>query len=405
MPNIMNIPPIPSAPLANQFGAPIFMEDAPLKASNRSVRMRAVASWGRRYPIMSGACLLILLAAIYWCVIASDRYVSEAHVVIDRTDLNLGQGVDLGNLITGSGGRNQSDMLLLRDHLRSADMLNKLQARLDLRKHYSNKSHDVLSRMWSATVAQEFFLRYYLRRVSIEMDDAAGVLRIRAQAFDAAMAQAISKTLLEEGEAFMNEMSHRLAREQVGFLELQVADSSERALQARRALLAYQNKTGLISPAAKADSLMAITARQEAQIAELKARRGAMLGYLSPQAPDVAQLDLQIGALERQMAEDQKRLTAPQGGMLNSRVEEYQRLELQSTFSQDMYRTSLLALERGRLEVGRTLKKISILQSPSLPEYPLEPERLYNLLVFALAVLALGGIAHLLAAIVRDHRD
>lgn len=401
----MNTISTPSTALSGQFDVPASKGYAPQKASDALGRMRAAVARARRNPLISGACLLILLAAIYWCFVASDRYVSETHVVIDRTDLNLSQSVDLGNLITGGGGRNQSDMLLLRDHLRSVDMLNKLQARLDLRKHYSDRSHDLLSRMWSATVAQEFFLRYYLSRVSIEMDDAAGVLRIRAQAFDAAMAQAISKTLLDEGEAFMNEMGHRLAREQVAFLELQVADSSERAMKARRALLAYQDKTGLISPAAKAESLMAITARQEAQVAELKVRRGALLGYLSPQASDIAQLDLQIGALERQMAEDQKRLTAPQGGMLNSRIEEYQRLELQSTFAQDMYRTSLLALERGRLEVGRNLKKISVLQSPSMPEYSVEPERLYNLLIFALSVLTLGGIAHLLAAIVRDHRD
>lgn len=36
-------------------------------------------------------------------------------------------------------------------------------------------------------------------------------------------------------------------------------------------------------------------------------------------------------------------------------------------------------------EVGRTPKKISVPQSPNLPEYPLHPERLYNLMMFALA--------------------
>ena len=362
-------------------------------------------SRARRHPLLSAAVLLILLAAVYWCFVASDRYVSESHVVVDRTDFSASQSVDLGSLITGSGGRSQSDMMLLRDHLRSIDMLNKLQARLDLRSHYSDSSRDPLSRMWSATSPQEFFLRHYLRRVSIEMDEMVGVLRIRAQAFDPATAQAIAKALLEEGEAFMNEMGHRLAREQVAFLEQQVAESGERALVARRALLDFQNKTGLISPQAKAESLVAIAARLEGQISELKARKAAMLGYLSPQAPDVAQTDLQIGALERQLAAEQKRLAAPQGSTLNSSVEQYQRLELESTFAQDVYRTSLVGLEKGRIEVGRTLKKISVLQSPNLPEYPLQPERLYNLLVFALAALALAGIGHLLLAIVRDHRD
>jgi len=368
-------------------------------------RLHAILAWLRSHPMSSTAGLLILLAAIYWGLVASNRYVSEARVVVDRTDFNVGQTVDLSSLITGGGTHNQADMLLLRDHLRSTDMLARLQARLDLRAHYSDRRRDPLSRMWSATVPQEFFLRHYLSRVSIEMDEAAGVLRIRAQAYDEQTAQAIAKALLEEGEAFMNEMGHRLAREQVGFLEKQVAESGERALKARTALLNFQNKTGLISPQAKAESLVAITARLEGQLSELKARRTAMLGYLSPQAADVAQIDLQIGALERQLVEEQKRLAAPQGSTLNSRVEEYQRLEMEANFAQDVYRTSLVGLEKGRLEAGRTLKKLSVLQSPTLPEYPEQPERLYNLLVFALAILALGGIAHLLLAIVRDHKD
>lgn len=366
---------------------------------------RSLTRWARRRPLLSAAATTILLAAVYWCFVASDRYVSEAHVVVDRTDFNASQAVDLGSLIIGGGGRSQSDMMLLGDHLRSIDMLKKLQARLDLRSHYSDKARDPLSRMWSATLPQEFFLRHYLSRVSIEMDEMVGVLRIRAQAFDPATAQAIAKALLEEGEAFMNEMGHRLAREQVAFLEQQVAESGKRALGARRSLLDFQNRTGLISPQAKAESLVAIAARLEGQVSELKARKAAMLGYLSPQAPDVAQLELQIGALERQLAAEQKRLAAPQGSTLNSSVEEYQRLELESTFAQDVYRTSLVGLEKGRIEVGRTLKKISVLQSPNLPEYPLQPERLYNLLVYALAALAFAGIAHLLLAIVRDHRD
>ena len=74
-------------------------------------------------------------------------------------------------------------------------------------------------------------------------------------------------------------------------------------------------------------------------------------------------------------------------------------------FAQDVYKTSLVALENGRVEAIRKLKKVSVLQSPTLAEYPLEPRRIYNIFVFALAVLALAGIAHLLAAIVRDHQD
>lgn len=362
------------------------------------------APWLTRHPMLWGSVVLTLLAAVYWGLVASDRYVSEAHVVVDRTDLQTSQGMDFATLVTG--GRNNHDLQLLRDHLRSVDMLLKLDGQLKLRAHYSDTERDPLSRMWFIDASQEFFHQHFLSRTSIELDEQAGILRIRAQAYDAPMAQTIARGLLREGEAFMNEIAHRLARDQVAFLEQQVAKSGEKALQTRRALLAYQNNSGLISPQAKAETLVAITGRLEGQISELKARRSAMLGYLSANSADVAQLTLQIDALEKQMAQEQARLASPKGGsMLNRQIEEFQRLELEAGFAQDVYKTSLVALERGRVEAGRTLKKVSVVQSPTLAEYPLEPRRIYNILVFGLTVLALAGIAHLLAAIVRDHQD
>ena len=361
------------------------------------------AGWIRRHPLPAAAVLLILLACIYWGLVASDRYVSEARLVVDRTDLQSSQGTDLAGLVTGNHG--SRDLQLLRDYLRSVDMLKRLDARLKLRDHYSDSRRDLLSRMWFRDASQEFFHEHFLSRTSIEIDEQAGVLGIRAQAYEAAMAKAVAAALLEEGEAFMNELGHRLARDQVAFIEDQVASSSDRALKARRALLDYQNASGLISPQAKAESLAAITSRLDGQISDLKARRAAMLGYLSPQAPDVALLDLQISAMEKQLVQEQGRLASPKGSALNRQVEEYQRLELEASFTQDVYRTSLVALEKGRIEASRTLKKLSVLQSPTLAEYPLEPRRIYNITVFALTILALAGIAHLLAAIVRDHQD
>src|SRR3546814_2876430 len=38
-------------------------------------------------PLLTAAVLFSLLASIYWFFIASDRYVSEAHVIIQRTEL------------------------------------------------------------------------------------------------------------------------------------------------------------------------------------------------------------------------------------------------------------------------------------------------------------------------------
>jgi capsular polysaccharide transport system permease protein len=346
-----------------------------------------------------------VVSVVYWGAIASDRYVSEAHIVIQRTDLAGGQTMDFGGLLPGVGNVGHSDQLLLRDHLLSVDMLGKLDAKLELRKHFSDTARDPLSRMWHRHTPLERFHRHYLSRVGIEFDEYAGVLVIKAQAYDPETAHAIAALLVEEGERYMNGLAHRLAEEQVAFLEKQVAEMSERAIEARREVIVFQNEQGLLSPQNAAESRSAIISGLEGQLAELQTRRTTLLGYLAPHAAAVVEVNLQIAAMEKQIAQEQARLAAPTGQTLNTTIEKFQRLQMAADFSQEVYKTALVALEKGRVEATRTLKKVSVLQSPTLPQYPLQPRRIYNIVLFVLVALLLAGVVHLLAAIIRDHKD
>lgn len=354
--------------------------------------------------IFSAAIIASLLAAVYWLGIASDRYVSEAKVIIQRTDLPGGQGMDFSSLLGGASG-SRSDQLLLREHLLSVDMLKKLDATLQLRAHYSQISLDLLSRMWAQDNPMEWFHRYYQSRVSIEFDDYAGVLLIKGQGFDAKTAHAITTELVKEGERFMNSLANSLAQEQVTFLDTQVALMSQRAMQTRQAVLRFQNNAGLVSPQATVQNFSSIVATLEGQLATLETQRRSSQAYLVPGHPSIVQLNQQISAVQQQIAQEKAKLASPGGKTLNRTVEEFQRLEMEAAFAQDVYKTGLAALEKGRLEAIRTIKKVSVLQIPSMPERSMEPLRYYNTLVFLLAALLLAGIAHLLVAIVRDHKD
>jgi capsular polysaccharide transport system permease protein len=78
---------------------------------------------------------------------------------------------------------------------------------------------------------------------------------------------------------------------------------------------------------------------------------------------------------------------------------------MELTFAQDFYKAALTALEKGRMDATRMLEKVSVLQAPTLPEYPMEPRRIYNSLVTLLFAVIVAGILKLLESIVRDHTD
>jgi capsular polysaccharide transport system permease protein len=76
---------------------------------------------------------------------------------------------------------------------------------------------------------------------------------------------------------------------------------------------------------------------------------------------------------------------------------------MEVTFTQELYKAALTALEKGRMDATRMLEKVSVLQAPTLPEYPMEPRRIYNSVITLLSGLMLMGIFKLLESIVLDH--
>src|SRR3546814_2286059 len=85
-------------------------------------------------PLLTAAVLFSLLASIYWFFIASDRYVSEAHVIIQRTELTGGTPTDFAGILTG--GRSEEHTSELQSLMRTSSAV------LCLKKK-KNKDHNV----------------------------------------------------------------------------------------------------------------------------------------------------------------------------------------------------------------------------------------------------------------------
>lgn len=355
------------------------------------------------HPYLTFVLIASFLMGIYWFVIASDRYVSEAHLVVQQADLPSGQ-MDMTGVLAGMlGSSNSSDHYMVNDYLLSVDMLKKLDNKLNLKAHYSDTSHDIFSRLIRKEI--EWFHEYYLAHTKVFQDAKSGVLYITAEAYDPETAQNIVSTLVQDGEQFINGLAHTLAIGQVEFLEGQVAKIYESSIQARKKLIAFQNKNGVLSPQANAESMIGILAQLEAKRIELDAQRSALRSYLVPNHPSIVQLDQQISAINKQSAIEKSKLASPGGQTLNTKVEEFQRLEFDALFTQEVYKTSLAALERGRVEAARTIKRVAILQHPTLPEYSKQPRRFYNTLLFVFVFSILAGIAHLIMSIIKEHKD
>lgn len=361
-----------------------------------------MTSFIKRYPQWAVVLLSIVLVGFYWLVWADDRYVSKATVVLESPQVSASSEVSFGSLLSGS--QTDSDLLLLREYLMSVDMLKKVQEKLDFRSHYSQHG-DVFARLGDADAPIEELHDYYLKRISVEMDEYSGVLNVKVQAWTPEFAQNFAKLLLEEGEHHMNEMGQRLAEDQVEFLDKQVSLLEDNFEQSRQDLLDYQNRNGLVSPTQTVESLNTVVSSLEAQLASYKARKSALASYQSQRSSEMVRVESEINAIKKQIDLEKERLARQSGNALNSVSSQYETLQLRADFAKQTYSNALAALENTRIEAARKLKQVSVLQSPILPEYPEQPERLYNVTIFGLVMMFLGFIFSMLVMIVKDHRD
>ena len=358
----------------------------------------------RSHFLLSISLITIFVVTCYWMFVATDRFVSESRIVLESPQIS-GPSLNFQSLLTGGGAANRSDMLLLRDYMMSVDMLKKIDESLDIRLHFSQQRIDRLSRLNDKRNSLEELHKYYLRRINIDFDEYSQLLRVSVEAFDADMAFSIAQFLLSEGEMHMNRMGQRLAQEQVRFLERQVDQLKVRFDQELQKLIAFQNESGLVSAQGELQNISAVIGTMQGQLANLTAQRTATLSFQSPRSAEVLRLNAEIEALENQINQERSRLAQTSGGALNVLSSEYQMLEMNMQFARESYSSALAALQSTRIEAARQLKQVSILQSPTLPEYALAPARLYNSAVFGIVMLLLTLILNMLVMIIRDHKD
>ena len=347
----------------------------------------------------------LLLAAIYLFVFAADRYVSESIVTVRQNGAEGAVGFNLTSLLGVSVPASLDDEKMLEAYILSMDMLRKLDQKLGLRKAFNSPRADFIFRLGSGAT-QEEFLDYYRNRVEIVVEEDSGLLRIRTQGFSPEAAAALNREVLALSERFINESSHRLAREQMAFAESERRKARAGVEKARDAVLSFQRAHDILDPLAQAEASSGLTANLQAELSKQEAELKGLLGYLDEDAYQVAALRAQIAGMRAQLETEGRRVVkSPKGASLNVLAGEYQELLAELEFATETYKLAMTGVETARLESTRKLKSLVLVQSPTLPESARHPRRFYLLFALFMGLALAYGIARLIVATIEDHLE
>ncbi|NKE12637.1 capsule biosynthesis protein, partial [Mycobacterium tuberculosis] len=139
-------------------------------------------------------------------LIASDRYVSEARFAI-RPALGTADKAAPDSVGTSSGVPSQmvaQDTLITNEYIHSRPMIEAIEAKLPIRAWFSRDSIDYFSR-FDAEKPIEKFLRYWKRRVGVDVESGSGIMSLTVEAFDPDESLAIAKAVMTEAERMVND--------------------------------------------------------------------------------------------------------------------------------------------------------------------------------------------------------
>lgn len=346
------------------------------------------------------ACFTI--AVLYFGVIASDRYVSRAQIVIKQAD-QIKMLPDTLSML-GIGGSNHEDVLLIQDYLNSPDLIAKLDKELGLKAHYQSHKVDYFSRL-SGNVSQEEFVKYYQDHLALRLDEFSGVLTIEFQAFDPTFGQQVVSLMLKESEVFINKLGHQVALEQLAFVEKEVDRAYQRVQNEKAKVLDFQNKHNLISPESTSSARLSVVSQIEGELASQQAQLKQLQSYMKDTAPAVISVKARVVALTEQLAQEKARLTGTDQDAMNEVTARYMDVQTQATLAADLYKSGLISLEQARVEAYRKLKHLLVVSQPSLAQEAEYPRRLYNLATIGVLLCLMYGLIVMGLATLREHQD
>lgn len=346
----------------------------------------------------------VTMTSSYVMFFAQDRYVSESLIAVKRVgEATIAPATGLSALI-GANNTSVEDAQYLKEYIHSADMLNRIDQGLRLREAFKGNQQDPIFQL-EAQSSREDLLAFYRERVILKLDEKTNLLTITTEGFSPDFALKLNQMILSESDRFINELSQRVAKDQVIQSEQQLAQAAQKLSAAKEAVLAYQNQNQTFDPLANAQAVNQLISGLKANLTDLQTQERTLLSYLNADTPQVISIRNQIKAVEQQISQEQTKLTSTNEVKLNRQAMQFEALKTNVDFSLDLYKLALTSLEKSRVEAVQKMKNVMVISSPQLAQEALYPRRLYLIFSTLMISCLLYGVIRLLLTVIREHQD
>ena len=360
----------------------------------------------RRVPLSFAVVVGVptLVAAVYWGVVATPRYVAESHFTVRKTDTpranNL--GIVLQNVGLTAGG---PESFVVQEFIASRDAAQYLDTKFDFDKVYGRPGVDMFSRypgIWADDTDEGRF-KALKRFINVGYNGSTGITTLKVEAFTAEDAQKINLELLSAAEGLVNRLNERAAADAVAEAQKAVEEATQRRANIQARLTEFRNRERILDPemaAAESSqliaSLLGTAAGIRAEISEIESS--------APQSPQLSILRGRLASYEAQIAEARAKMVG-QSQSLAPKVSTYEGLMLERELADRSLSEAAAGLISSQQDARRQKLYLDRIVEPNKADKATEPRRLRAILLVFLTSLMVYFLGRLLVAGLREHRQ
>lgn len=268
----------------------------------------------RHYVLLASfLCLVVLplLATVsyLWFRAAPEYHSETAFSVRSEGPGGAAAGI-LGALTQIGGGGSASDVNVLYDFIRSQEIVERVGARLDLRTIWNRAEGDPFF-AYGEDPSTEGLLAYWRRMVQVDLEASEGIITVKSFAFTPEDAQAITRAVLDESNALVNQLSDKARADAVSFSQSSLAEVERRLRGLRQQMADFRREHRMIDPSADVASQTGLLNALQGELAHALVERDMLLSYTGPTDQRVVQADRRIDAITRRIEAERNSL---QGG-------------------------------------------------------------------------------------------
>jgi capsular polysaccharide transport system permease protein len=346
-----------------------------------------------------------VIAALYYGLIASDIYVSEAKFIV-RSPQQQQQASLFSALLQSTGfSRAQDDTYAVHDYILSRDALTALEASHLVRGSFDSQKADFFDRFPGPDRDESFeaLYKYFRRHVDVDYDTTSSITTLTVRAYSAEDSQRIAERLLALSENLINQLNVRARQDMIGSAQREELKAESRAKDAALALLSFRDRATVFDPDKQSllqlqqvSGLQQSLTETETQLSQIRA--------LTPKNPQIPALEERVRSLQSAIEQSRAQVSTGQSSLSN-KSSEYALLQLEQSFAEHQLASAMSNLENAKNEADRKQLYLDRLVQPNRPDIAIEPKRLRSIaVVFGLGMIV-WGILSLLLAGVREHHD